>query len=205
MRRRGALLVALALALALLGLLLPPPGRDRLPVATLDGALEVVDGDTLRLPDGRRVRLPSIDAPELGRPFATEAAAFLAGRLAGHHLALQPPDPPLDDYGRLLADVVADGESVSAALVGSGLAWVYDRRDAQLVALQAAAVEARAGVHGRLERAGPAPFVVTTARFHRRDCRWVARDQGRRDLEADVARLLREGRAPCRTCLPWPP
>ena len=164
-----------------------------------------MDGDTLRLPDGRRVRLPSIDAPELGRPFATEAAAFLASRLAGRRLSLHPPDPPRDDYGRLLADVAADGESVSAALVERGLAWVYDRRDAELVARQAAAVEARAGVHARLERAAPPPFVVTTGRFHRRDCPWVARDQGRRDLEADPARLLREGRAPCRTCLPWPP
>ena len=101
--------------------------------------------------------------------------------------------------------MLADGESVSAALVERGLAWVYDRRDASLVARQAQAVEARAGVHARLGRAGPLPFVVTSGRFHRRDCPWVARDAGRRDLEADPARLLREGYAPCRTCLPWPP
>jgi len=46
---------------------------------------------------------------------------------------------------------------------------------------------------------------VTSGRFHRRDCPWVARDPVRRELEADVARLLREGYAPCRSCLPWPP
>ncbi|HVQ27547.1 MAG TPA: nuclease, partial [Planctomycetota bacterium] len=69
----------------------------------------------------------------------------------------------------------------------------------------ARAVDARAGVHARLDRAGPAPFVVTSGRFHRRDCPWVARDPVRRELEADVARLLREGYAPCRSCLPWPP
>lgn len=151
------------------------------------------------------MRLPRIDAPELGRPFALAAADALERSVAGRRITLDPADPPRDHYGRLLADVRADGRSVSATLVGQGLAWVYDRRDADLVAEQAAAVEARLGVHGRLSRATHGPFVVTSGRFHRRDCPWVARDQGRRDLEADVARLLREGLSPCRTCLPWPP
>src|SRR6185295_3985034 len=163
-RRRGALVGALAAALVLLGPLLPPPASTRRAVATLgqpgelQGRIEVVDGDTLRLPDGRKLRLPAIDAPELGRPCAAQAAEFLAERLAGRRLELSPPDPPRDRYGRLLADVLADGESVSAALVERGLAWVYDRRDASLVARQARAVEARAGVHARLGRAGPSPF-----------------------------------------------
>jgi endonuclease YncB( thermonuclease family) len=175
------------------------------PGPEVEGRVEVLDGDTLRLPDGRKLRLAAIDTPELGRPGAQQAAECLAGLLQGRRLRLQPPDPPRDRYGRLLADVVADGSSVSAALVERGLAWVYDGRDPALVALQARAVDARAGVHARLDRAGPAPFVVTSGRFHRRDCPWVARDPVRRELEADVARLLREGYAPCRSCLPWPP
>jgi endonuclease YncB( thermonuclease family) len=174
-------------------------------VATPDGALEVLDGDTLRLHDGSRVRLPGVDAPELGRPGARQAADYVASRLAGRHVTLVPADPPRDAYGRLLADVQADGESLSLGLVERGLAWVYDRRAGTLIAAQAAAVEGGLGVHARLGLAGPAPFVVTAERFHRRDCPWVAGELLRRDLEADAGRLLRDGYAPCRTCLPWPP
>ena len=169
------------------------------------GTLTVVDGDTLRLPDGRRVRLPAVDTPETGRPDSAEAAAFTAHWLAGRGFRLVPPDPPRDHYGRFIADVVAEGDSLSAALVGAGLAWVYDNDDPQLIALQAQAVQRRLGVHAHLERAGSGPFVLSRTRFHRADCRWVAADAARRALSSDVAALLARGLAPCRTCLPWPP
>jgi endonuclease YncB( thermonuclease family) len=184
--------------------LLPPPtGPPR--VATSAGGVEVIDGDTLRWPDGRRVRLAAIDTPEVGRPLADEAARFVAEALAGREVALVPPDPPTDRYDRLLADVLVDGRSLSEALVASGLAWLYEPGDAPLLDRQAEAVAARRGVHAYVGRAGPGPFVVTSRRFHRRDCRWIADGLAGRPLEADVASLFSRGLSPCRTCLPWPP
>jgi endonuclease YncB( thermonuclease family) len=165
----------------------------------------VLDGDTLRWTDGRRVRLAAIDTPEIGRPLADEATRFVVDALVGHDVSLDPVDPPTDRYDRLLADVLVDGQSLSAQLVSAGLAWIYESSDRSLLARQAEAVAARRGVYAHLAAAGPGPFVVTSRRFHRRDCRWIAAGVADRPLEADLARLFRDGLSPCRTCRPWPP
>jgi len=176
-------------------------------VPTALGPVEVLDGDTLRLPDGRRVRLAAIDTPEWGRPGAAEATARVQHLLAdgAPPLALVPSDPPRDRYGRLLADLHLDGASLSAILIEEGLAWVYMVSDASLLALQVEAVDARRGVHARLDRWRPGPLLMTSTRFHRADCPWVRRSAASRDLTRDAASLLKRGLAPCRTCLPWPP
>jgi endonuclease YncB( thermonuclease family) len=203
--RRALLVGALVLAV-LLGRLLPPAaGPGRRLVETSLGAVEVVDGDTVRLPGDRRVRLAAIDAPERGRPLAEEAAAFIADRLGDAQVELAPADPPSDRYGRLLADLVVDGESLSEALLEEGLAWVYEDRDPVLLAAQRRAIAAGRGVHARIGDAGPPPFVTTRSRFHRADCPHVAGELASRDLSWQVAPLLEMGLSPCRTCLPWPP
>ncbi len=165
----------------------------------------MLDGDTLRLPDGRRVRLAAVDTPELGRPCADEARDFSAARLAAASgWRLVPADPPRDHYGRLLADVLLDGESLSEALLLAGLATLYESDSPRLLACQAAAVRERAGMHARLGRAR-GPFVVTARRLHRPGCPWARLDGPDADVCADAAQALLAGRSPCRTCLQWPP
>lgn len=174
-------------------------------MATPQGELVVLDGDTLRLPDGRRLRLAAVDTPELGRPFAAEARDFSAARLAAAAgWQLEPDEPPHDHYGRLLADLLLDGKSLSEALVAAGLATLYECDDPALLRCQAAAVTARAGMHARLDRAH-GPFVVTSRRLHRPGCPWTGHDGAGVDLCSDAAQALLLGRSPCRTCLPWPP
>jgi len=188
---------------ALAGAFLPPaeaPGS----VQTALGRLVVLDGDTLRLPDNRRVRLPSVDAPELGRPFAEVSRSFTRDRVASGSLRLVPDDPPRDRYGRLLADVLVDGESLSEALLAAGLATLYDDESPHLVRLQAAAVAARVGMHARLDRARRL-YAITAHRFHRPDCPWVRGRGEQVDVCAEAADALAAGRSPCRTCLAWPP
>lgn len=165
----------------------------------------VLDGDTLRLADGTRIRLPGVDCPETGRPLAAEAARFTARFIEGRALRCVPLQPPRDHYGRLLADVTADGESLSEGLVRAGLAWIYVEESPALLAVQAEAVAARRGVHARLSAVGPLPLLRSAGRFHRADCPWVARDAARHPCSWDVGALLAAGLAPCRTCLPWPP
>jgi hypothetical protein len=175
-----------------------------LPRAACEPEAGMVDGDTLHLDDGRRVRLPGIDAPESGRPFAAEAAAFASALLERAPFALVPPDAPADRYGRLLADVRVGDESLSAALVSAGLAWVGSEGDPGLVRIQAAAVESRRGMHALLDGLA-GPFAVTKERFHRPDCPFLRQRTRELPLAALAAPLLASGRAPCRTCLPWPP
>ncbi len=164
----------------------------------------MLDGDTLRLADGRRVRLASIDTPELGRPCAAEARDFTSAFLAGGVAVLQPPDPPRDRYGRLLADVEVGGASLSRALLAAGLATLYEDEAPELLALQARAVDERRGMHARLA-AVRGLFVVTAGRLHRPGCPWLGASARPADLCSDPSEALRAGRAPCRTCLAWPP
>jgi len=87
-----------------------------------------VDGDTLALTDGRRVRLIGFNAPEKankGRPaepLAAAAQAALANRVVGKTVYLQPGQEAHDRYGRLLAHAFMkpQGESVEAAMLAEG-------------------------------------------------------------------------------------
>lgn len=108
-------------------------GQDCAPTAELEQVrvAAVVDGDTLRLVDGRRVRLIGINAPEAGRdggtaePLAQTARAAIEAQLgAQRQLWLQPGIESHDRYGRLLAHGFAapTGASVAAALLQAGLA-----------------------------------------------------------------------------------
>jgi len=124
------------------------------PASSAAGEIGVVayvnDGDTLRLRDGRRVRLLQIDAPEertdcYGRA-ATAALLHLAP--GGTRVTLQR-DPALDardDYGRLLRYVLVDGRNVNVELVRLGAASPYffrKRRGRYARALLDAVEEAR--------------------------------------------------------------
>jgi len=90
---------------------------------------KVVDGDTLALADGSRLRLIGVNAPETrgsdGRPEAgaVEATRFARSFLGSGRLGVVVGSDRRDRYGRTLAHVYrADGESLEAALLAAGLA-----------------------------------------------------------------------------------
>jgi micrococcal nuclease len=126
----------------------------------------VIDGDTIELADGRRVRLVQIDTPEAqeGECYGREAARLLASLLPpGTHVRLEA-DPGLDRvdrYGRLLRYVIRNGRNLNLVLVRRGAAtvWFYagDRgRYAQK--LLAAARAARAAGRGLWRACPGTPF-----------------------------------------------
>lgn len=88
----------------------------------------VIDGDTLRCADVGRVRLLSIDAPELGghcrlgrRCVEGDGAASkraLAALVARGQVRCAPAGT--DRYGRVLARCAAGGADLSCAMVASG-------------------------------------------------------------------------------------
>jgi len=91
----------------------------------------VYDGDTIKLQDGRRVRLIGINTPEIGRngspsgPLAEEARTTLRELLdAGRgKLLLQYGTERHDRYGRLLAHAfLQSGENIAVSLLQQGLA-----------------------------------------------------------------------------------
>ncbi len=90
---------------------------------------QVVDGDSLRLVDGRKVRLIGINTPELGRdgkpdePLAARARDELEKIIATHTITLKTGPDRKDHYGRILAYVVLpDGSFAGEKMLRKGLA-----------------------------------------------------------------------------------
>ena len=100
---------------------------------TVDATLlKVVDGDSITLTDGRKVRVIGVNTPELanrGRGLPAEPLAHLARQQAidffqgSNALTLQIGQDAEDHYGRVLAHVYRpDGRSLEAYLLALGLA-----------------------------------------------------------------------------------
>jgi len=118
---------------------------------------EVFDGDTVRLTDGRHVRLIGINAPELGHdgqpdePLAAAARDRLRSLVEGRDVRLLFEEQQTDHYGRLLAHLeLADGTKIEETLLGDGLASAIaippNVRD--ITRLQAAEARARQAHRG---------------------------------------------------------
>ncbi|MFP4049836.1 MAG: thermonuclease family protein, partial [Desulfovermiculus sp.] len=91
--------------------------------------LWVTDGDSLTVIDRdfrlQRIRVYGIDCPESDQPFGFKARMKTAWEVWCRPVILHPVEE--DRYGRLVARVQRHNTDLSAVLVSSGLAWVYDR------------------------------------------------------------------------------
>lgn len=84
-----------------------------------------VDGDTIELTNGLRIRYLMVDSPELGEDpdcFSEEAARINALWVEGQEVSLEYDQVCRDRFGRLLAYVFADGRMVNESLAARGLA-----------------------------------------------------------------------------------
>ena len=61
----------------------------------------VIDGDTIELVNGERVRFIGVDAPEIGEPGADEATEFVRELVEGHTVWLERDGNNTDRHGRL--------------------------------------------------------------------------------------------------------
>nr|GFD19721.1 hypothetical protein [Tanacetum cinerariifolium] len=91
------------------------------------------DGDTLRLSDGRSVRMIGLNAPETGKkgqsaqPFAEAAKRRLQTLVddSGGQVSLRVGEQATDHYGRTLANVYGrNGANLEAQLLAEGLGYL---------------------------------------------------------------------------------
>ncbi len=108
----------------------------------------VHDGDTVTVLDEEKVqhkiRMGSIDTPELGQPYGQNARQAVAALVFGKTVEVEPVDP--DRYGRTVAVLMPGEENVNRELVREGAAWAYRQylNDPEMVKL-----EEDAGAHER--------------------------------------------------------
>lgn len=151
----------------------------RLQAGESAAVVEVIDGDTLRLGDGRQVRLVGIQAPKLplGRPgfaewpLAETARQSVIELTQGRIVRLAYGGARMDRHGRALAHLfVGEDTWVQGEMLSRGLARVYTFPDnralaAEMVALEDAARRNRRGIWGH-------PF------YRLRTAETVKRDEG---------------------------
>ncbi|MDT7858456.1 MAG: thermonuclease family protein [Candidatus Aenigmarchaeota archaeon] len=85
----------------------------------------VIDGDTLELSNGEKVRLIGINAPEIGDFLGEEAKNFLASLVEGKMVDLEADYIERDEYGRRLVFLFLDGRNINVEMVRNGLAHTF--------------------------------------------------------------------------------
>jgi micrococcal nuclease len=177
----------------------------------------VIDGDTLVLASGARVRILGIDAPEMerdGQPadfLAHKAKAALSDLTLRRQVALEYDRLGYDKYGRLLAYLfLPDHTLVNAELVRQGLARVYFiapnmRYREVLLAAQQEAIEAQRGIWQKLLEQDE-PYYLgnqNTFRLHRPKCPLAARMAKANQVRfTSLKDAYLQGYSPCRSCKP---
>ena len=87
----------------------------------------VIDGDTVELEDGTKVRYLLIDTPEISggaECYGPEARDFNAALVEGREVSLRYDVECTDHYGRLLAYVYVESTEVNMRMVEYGFACV---------------------------------------------------------------------------------
>jgi micrococcal nuclease len=133
--------LALGLAGTLSSCAVVPATRD-------PGAVSrIVDGDTIVLATGQRVRYIGMDTPEMSplQPFAREATQANREMVEGKTVRLEKDVSETDRYGRLLRYVWVESTMVNLELVRRGLAeaHAYPPDTRYQILFEAAEVEAR--------------------------------------------------------------
>lgn len=134
-----------------------PPETSRCGPVSAEVA-EVIDGDTIVLGGGEKVRYLLVDTPEItngkNECFGAEARNFNAEYVLGRTVELTYDVECEDSYGRLLAYVDAPDGEINSLLVARGYGCVLDippngeSRADEFDAMQAAAQEQKAGLWG---------------------------------------------------------
>jgi len=173
----------------------------------------VLDGDTMELTGGDRLRLLSIDTPEKGEKLHDEAMYLLADVAQGKAGRIEFAQNRRDRYGRLLGYLYVDDTLlVNKTILDSGLAYVYLFEDTDLrrpeVKLMLDAQRNAMARHAGLWsiRRTPEPYYVATERsfrLHRPSCNAVKNLRpGHYRKFATREEGLAEGLSPCRNCKP---
>ena len=170
----------------------------------------VVDGDTVELQDGRRVRLIGIDTPERGDVNCDSASALAERLLLRKKVRLEFDRDQIDRYGRTLAFLWVDDKLVNREIIRAGWAYCYFfegnlKHSRELLVAQHEAMDAHRGLwqkpHEETAKYYRASFV--SYRFHRPECKSM--DGVEPDLEVDFKvkdSAFYAGYSPCSRCLP---
>lgn len=172
----------------------------------------VLDGDTIEITGGDKIRLLSIDCPEQGDRYYDSATAYLSRLVMGKTIGVEYSHRRRDGYGRILGYIYLDSLFVNAAILEQGLGHIYlfednladkDKIELLLKAQSIAMTESR-GVWSIPHQ--PEQYYLAkkgSFRFHRPHCETVKNADWNELIRFDSReQAFRDGYSPCRNCRP---
>lgn len=204
-------LIALTLICSLFFLFQQPSSAD-----TWHRAKWVIDGDTIVINNGRKVRYIGIDAPELAHddhaaePYGDEAKRFNTSLVNRKEVRLEFDKERNDQYERLLAYVfLKDGTFVNAEILANGYAYLLYHRpnikhNSVMLQSQRAAMSAKKGIwQNWAEHKRNYVANKRSRRFHLPTCPYGKRiTPQNRVVFQKKWEAFWEGYAPAKRCLP---
>lgn len=185
---------------------------------------KVVDGDTIVLSNGLKVRYIGIDAPEMHHKnkdvvaMGEKAKEFNKSLVMGKKVTLEYDIETHDKYGRALAYVYADGLFVNAAMIKEGYAMVYTlppnvKYQELFLTLQREARDNQRGLWSDIEQKIPASSLTPSASqfvasksaesFHFLWCKWAKKISAKnRVYYSTREEALKALHRPCHVCKP---
>jgi endonuclease YncB( thermonuclease family) len=145
---------AVSLCFALLALLSPSHAAE-----ILGKVVDITDGDTITVLDGgkveHKIRLQSIDAPEIAQPYGPQAKEMLSARILDKDVKVVWFDR--DRFGRPLGQLYLGKRWINHEQVADGAAWHFKRhsQDKCLTDAELAARAATAGLWANKEAQSP--------------------------------------------------
>jgi len=177
----------------------------------------VIDGDTIVLKKGTKVRYRGINSPEIpkrdkpGETLGWKATELNRELVQDRFVMLVQDDEKRDRFGRLLAYVfLPDGRMVNEILVREGMAFVcFSQKGSpfsrKLLAAQREAIDAKRGIWS-IPAIRPEPYYVGNSqslRFHRPSCPYGKKTRkSNRVIFKSRSDACREGFCRCKKCLP---
>jgi micrococcal nuclease len=176
----------------------------------------VIDGDTIQLADGRRVRYLGINAPERegDRPaefMSRQSYLFNRNLVLNQKVRLEYGLEKKDRFERILAYVFsAEGLFINGEMVKNGLAHVFYPgpwldRFGELLKYQQQAIEQGRGIWVEALRDSEKFYrgQLHSRRFHRPQCAFGKQMASRNLILFNSKKeAYRQGYSPCRTCRP---
>lgn len=171
---------------------------------------KVIDGDTVIMESGERLRYIGIDTPEEEQLFYKQARKFNQRLVERKNVRLEFDVQVKDRYGRLLAYVYVDTIFVNAELVKNGLAVTYTyppnvKHQELFLKLQKQARNKKIGIWSLPQPKKEKKYYakIGSRRFHRPKCFILKEVSDYEKIKFDSReKALDEGYSPCRICKP---
>ena len=180
------------------------------------GCTKVVDGNTIYLDNGEKIRLVGVNTPERGVEGYITSKNFVQKLCLDKEVGIDIDDSKhTDRYGRTLAVVIVDGKNLNEMLLKEGLAEImymppsefypYDWANSDTHVASSDSSSSASSSSADSSHSGSGSYVgnANTGKFHVSSCSSVSKmSEGNKVYFSSRDEAINQGYVPCKRCNP---